>query len=111
MPSIACPSFFAAITAATATGVLTVTSTTDVYPGSNAWVFMDDGSNRARVKILAVLTTTTFQVRRYSGDNENAAPSYGFSDMSAFNTGAHVAVEAGQAVPVDPSFSKRDLRG
>lgn len=109
MPSISCPPFFAAITGATALGVITVASTTDVYPGSLGWVYLDNGTARARVKILSVLSATTFQVRRFANDNENSPPSYGYSDMSAFAAAAHISVDSGQPVPVDPAFSKRNL--
>jgi len=109
MPSISCPPFFAAVTSASATGLLTVASTADVYPGSNAWVYTDNGASRARVKILAVPSATTIQVRRYTNDDENAPPSYGYSNMTTFNGSSHISVEGGQPVPVDPAFSKRQL--
>lgn len=108
MPSIICPPFFAVVSAATATGVLTVTSTTDVYPGSLAWVFLDNGTARARVKVLAVPSATTIQVRRFKNDDENSPPSYGYSDMSAFNGSSHISIDP-MPVPVDPSFSKRPV--
>jgi hypothetical protein len=106
MPSIAVQEAFVAISAATNKGVMTVASADYLFPGARAWVSMDDGSLTARVKILAVLSSTQIQVRRYRNNDENAPPSYGTSDMSAFNGSAHIAMEA-QDVPVDPSYAKR----
>ena len=98
---------------ATATGLLTVTTTDYLYPGALAWVTKDDGSAMARVKILAIIGTTQVQVRRFANDSEFSnpgvlgGPSYGRSDMTAFDGGGvHICQEA-QNVPVDPAYSKR----
>lgn len=116
MPSIAIQEAFVAISTATTKGVLTVTSTDYLYPGALAWVCLDSGASRARVKILAILSSTTLLVRRFANDSENTigftvrapAPSYGLSDMSAFSGSAHICQEA-QTAPVDPSFTRRVL--
>ncbi len=108
MPSIAIQEAFVAISAATAQGELTVTSNAYVFPGGLAWICKDDGSARARVKILFCAGTTKVQVRRFKDDDENAPPSYGGSDMTAFATGSHLCQEA-QVVPVDPAYAKRVL--
>jgi hypothetical protein len=125
MPSIVCPKLSVAYTAATAAGVLTVASTTDMYPGANAWVIRTDNGLRARVKILKVLSGTTLKVRRWpthkkteagtngwdiaNYDKENSGPpGYGISDMTAFNSAGKISIER-QAVPVDPQSTKREL--
>lgn len=106
MPSVIVPRVFQAVTVATAKGVLTVGSTTDLFPGANAWVNKDDGSARARVKILAILSATTLSVRRYANDDERSAPNYGLSDMTGFNGASHLNQEL-QTAPVNPDFVKR----
>lgn len=105
MPSIAVTEFTTAISAATSKGVLTVTSNAGLMPGALAWVYKTDDSARARVKILSVSSTTGVVVRRFANDDENSAPSYGRSDMSAFNAGSKITMEA-QSAPVDPAFAK-----
>lgn len=118
MPSIAVQNAKANVTAATAIGALTVDSTAYLFPGANAWVSKDDGSLSVRVKILAISGTTGLTVRKwpvfqdpasgtkYTKEN-SGAPSYGSSDMSAFNgVATHIYMEA-QSVPVDPVYSKR----
>lgn len=106
MPSIAVQEAFVAITAATAGGVLTVASNAYLYPGTLAWLCKDDGSARARVKIIACIGTDTVHVRPFANNNENAAPQYGLGDVSAFNATSHICQEA-QTAPVDPAYSKR----
>jgi hypothetical protein len=106
MPSIAIQEAFVAISAATTGGVLTVTATDYLFPGALAWVVKDDGSARARVKIIARLSSTTVLVRRFINDNENGPPNYGSSDMSAFNGSSHICQEP-QTAPVDPAYSVR----
>ena len=117
MPSIAVQRGKAVISAADAKGNLTVDSTGYLYPGTNAWVSLDNGTAMARVKILAITGTTTLKVRRYPTvqdhntgvfyDSEfTAGIHYGLSDMSAFNGSAHIDMEA-QTAPVDPAYAKR----
>lgn len=118
MPSIAVQAAKATITAATSKGRVTVGSNAAFYPGTNAWIGKDDGSLSARVKILACIGTDTLLVRRWPSrkatdateathDLENyGAPSYGLSDVSAFNATSHITMES-QSAPIDPAFSKR----
>ncbi len=106
MPSIAIQEAFVAISAATATGELTLASNGYVFPGALAWICKDDGSARARVKVLFCSGTTKVHVRRFKNDDENSPPSYGGSDMTAFATGSHLCQES-QVVPVDPAYEKR----
>jgi len=120
MPSIVVPKETQAITAATNKGLVTVASTTNLYPGTNAWMGKNDGSANARVKILKILTATTFLVRKWptrkatdatepSHDLEDyGPPSYGLSDVSAFNATSHITMET-QSVPIDPAFTKRTV--
>jgi hypothetical protein len=116
MPSIAVQAAKVAFSAADSSGRITVDSTGYLYPGTYAWMRLTDNSLKARVRILAVLGTTTILVRRCNSkqepdgtvhDQENyGPPRYTISDMSAFNAGGYIAVEP-QTAPVDPAFSKR----
>lgn len=120
MPSIAIQSAFIAITAATNKGLLTVGAgqTAYLFPGAYAWLCKDDGSANARVKILAVdATNNTVTVRimptrqdpfstTYVQSETNPPPSYGLSDVSAFNGSSHICQEA-QTAPIDPTYAKR----
>ena len=107
MRSIAIQEAFLTVSAATNKGLLTVPANDYLFPGALAWVAKDDGSLSARVKILACIGTTQIVVRRFPNDNENAPPSYGVSDMSAFNgVATHISQEA-QTVTVDEAYSKR----
>jgi hypothetical protein len=120
MPSIAVHQEKQAVSAATAAGLLTVTSTTNLYPGANAWLATDNGSSKSRVLILRITSATQLVVRvwptRKSMEStepdhtlENyGAPNYGVSDVSAYNGSSHITMEA-QSVPVDPAFSKRSV--
>lgn len=123
MPSIAIPKVSTAITAATNKGLVTVGSglSAGLYPGAYAWISIDDGSiPSVRVKILSVDSSSdTIRCRimpsiqatdsntHYTSET-NPPPSYGLSDLSAFNTGSHIFQER-QTAPVDPAFSKRDV--
>jgi hypothetical protein len=117
MPSIAVPAVSLAVSAATSAGVVTVASTTDLYPGTNAWLGLSNGNSAIRVRILKIINATTFLVRRWptkpadefrvAHDQENyGAPNYGVSDVSAYNGSSRISVER-QTAPVDPAFSKR----
>ena len=106
MPSIAIKATTVAVTAATTHGRLTVASNAYLFPGALAWVGLDDGTAQARVKILSVSSTDTVVVRRFTKDDERSPPSYGVSDMSAFNGASHISQEA-QTAPIDPAYSKR----
>jgi hypothetical protein len=119
MTSIAVQAAKVAISAADASGRLTVTSNGYLYPGTYAWAVKDDQSVQYRVRILACIGTDQVLVRRCntkkepdgtSHDQENfGPPNYALSDMSALDGGAaHLSVEA-QTAPVDPHFLKRVL--
>ena len=120
MPSIAVQAAKTAVTAATATGRLTVTSNAYFFPGTNAWLAKDDGTLAVRVKILACIGTDTLLVRKWPtkpadefrvahGQENYGPPNYGVSDVSAFNgVASRISMEA-QTAPVDPAFSKRVL--
>jgi len=108
------------VSAATSKGRLTVTSNAYLFPGANAWLAKDDGTLQYRVKILACIGTDTVIARRWPTKKEPdgsatydkanfGAPSYGLSDLSAFNgVASYLSMEA-QSVPVDPTYSKRVL--
>lgn len=99
------PEVFLAVSAATNQGVLTVASNGLLLPGALAWLTKDDGSLQARVKIVNLIGTTQLTVRQFPANNENAPPSYGVSDVSAFNAVAsHLCVE-NQAVAISQPFS------
>lgn len=108
--NISVPEAFCAITGATALGVVTVSAADCLllFPGARAWLCKDDGSARARVKILSRLSATTIKVRRYKNDDENATPQYGTSDMSAFNATSHISQEI-QTAPVDDQYNVRTI--
>lgn len=100
----------AAITGANAIGELTIASNTVFYPGAFAWVTKNDGSLQARVLIVRRVSTTKVQVRKVaSGLEQNVpAPTYGFSDMSGFNTTSTLCQEA-QTAPVVSDFQPRQI--
>lgn len=118
MPSIAVQKARQAVSAATAVGLLTVGSTTDLYPGTNAWLSKDNGSAQTRVKIIKIVSSTQLVARAWPiqkaknatetdhTQEDYGAPSYGVSDLSAYNGSSHITMEA-QSAPVDPAFSKR----
>ena len=113
MPSIPVTAKTVAITAATALGELTMASNDGLMPGAKAWVYKNDDSARARVLILFQTGTTKITVRKYPVDangniNENAPPSYGRSDMSAFTATSTISME-NQLAPVNPAFSARSI--
>jgi hypothetical protein len=100
-----------AITAATNKGLVTVSSNTTLYPGAYAWITKSDGSGTPlRVLIVKRVGTTQVQVRQvYSGTEYTIpAPSYGFTDVSAFNTGSSICQEA-QTAPVVASNEPRQF--
>jgi hypothetical protein len=122
MPSIVAPAVKVNITAASAVGVLTVDSTTNIYPGTNGWASKTDGSVHYRVRILAVTGSTTLLARRWPTKQENdptdtvvtkhdqenfGAPRYGLSDLSALAGGSATLNIEVQTAPVDPAFAKR----
>ena len=120
MPSIALKRLKVAYTAATALGVVTVASSTDIYPGTNAWIRLTDNSISYRVRVIEIVDATHIKCRRWptfpkqtqyepAHDQEDfGAPSYGLSDLSAVNAGGVISFEAQTAV-VNPAFSKRNV--
>jgi hypothetical protein len=96
------------VTAATAAGVVTVTDASGLAPGANAWLALSDGSNQVRVKILSIKANVLI-VRGYKDNrDEGAIPSYGRTDVSAFNGASYISMEA-QTVPVNPAFASRSF--
>ncbi len=125
MPSIVCPAVSLAITAATNKGLVSVSSTTDIYPGATAQMGLTNGTASILVKVLKVISSTQILVRRWPtkkaqntgttawdkvdhDQQDFGAPNYGVSDVSAYNANARISI-ARQAVPVDPAHSKRLL--
>jgi len=120
MPSIALKRLRVAFSAATSLGVVTVASSTNIYPGTNAWIRLTDGTVKYRVRVLDIIDGTHIRCRRWptkplqnqyepAHDQEDyGMPSYGASDLSALNAGGTISFEAQTAV-VDPSFSKRNV--
>jgi type IV secretory pathway TrbF-like protein len=117
MPSISIQAGTAAVTSASALGVVTV-STTDIvniYPGAWAWLYKTNGSNQVRVKIISIISAAagTFQVRVFNnqadeyGNGQQAGAFYTFKDVSTFATASAISWNT-QSVPVDPAFSKRN---
>lgn len=108
MPMMEVRASQAVVTAATASGVLTVADNQLFSPGGMAWVRATSGGESARVLILNRLGTTDLKVRRFKDDNENTAPpSYGGSDMSGF--GASTIFQESQLVPYDPAYVKHSV--
>lgn len=116
MPSIAVQAATVAISAATSTGRLTVTSNAYLFPGTYAWVYTSNGVSHSRVKILACIGTDTVVVRimpvRKEKDGTSFTtekappPGYGVSDMTAYNGSSFISMEA-QSAPIDPTYAKR----
>ncbi len=94
--SIPVPETIAAVTAATNKGVVTVADNTLFYPGTLGWLSKTDGSAQKRVQIVQRVGTTQLTVRVVADGTETTkpAPSFGLSDVSAFNTASSLCVEA-----------------
>lgn len=104
-----------AISAATSGGVITVSSTTDIWPGQVGFV-SKSATPSLRVEVLEVLTTTTFRTKLQPKiDDDNFAKGYtlhpaGYSsgnaswDVSAYNGGFFSAEE--QVVETQPDGTK-----
>jgi len=101
-----------AITGADADGTLTVTapdSTNSMFPGTTAWLTLNDGSAQVHVKILRCPTSTTLTV----GNADPVVGANGFSsqsnspiDVSAYNGSATLCIET-QVAPVDMAYTRR----
>lgn len=78
-----------AITAVTASGLITIASTTGYY--KNAIVWMNDATSTAanakRGVIMEVVSSTQLAILLRSND-AGEAPKYGRSDMTAYNGGS-----------------------
>ena len=117
MPSISIQAGTAAVTAATALGVLTVATTDigNIYPGAWAWLYKTSGASQVKVKIISIISATagTFQVRVFAnnadefGNGQQAGAFYTFSDVSGFATGSAISWNT-QSVPIDPALQKRN---
>lgn len=96
MASVIAPEVFLSVTAATNQGVLTVPSNGLVLPGTSGWLTKDDGSLQFFVKVVRLVGTTQIVVMRYPNDNPNTpGPTYGVSDVSAFNgVASHLCIES-----------------
>jgi hypothetical protein len=97
-----------AVTTATASGVLTVDSTTPIWPGQIGWL-SKTGQTSLRIQVVEIISATTFRARAIpviSGDNfaklgPQAAgtaspagyPTNSFSDLSAFTTSGQFDAE------------------
>lgn len=94
-----------AISAATDLGVLTVGSTTDIYPGAKGSV-MTSGGACAEVVVVDIISATTFHVRLTQEflDGFPRGQNYGYSPMSAYASG--VFTQYRSIVRVDESHSK-----
>jgi len=115
MPSVSIQAGSVAVTGASATtGLLTVGSTTGIFPGTWAWLGKTDGSGSpVKVKIIKVPSATTILVRVFANDADEygngqsvTQPYYTFKDVSAFATVSTLNWWT-QSVPVDPSFTGR----
>ncbi len=104
MPCVLAPRVFVAVSAATATGLLTMSSNGLLLPGTRGWLCKDDGSARALVKIVTIVGTTQCTAMKYANNDLNSPPSYGLSDLSAFNASSHLSIDE-QPVYSNPLFS------
>lgn len=93
MPFKLTPAAIDTVTAGTAAGVVTVTSTTNFYPGARVWL------SGAEYIIVSILTATTMTLRRITAMDGGAR--YGYSDLSGI-TGA-INQEPFQVVDVELS--------
>jgi len=105
-----------AVTSATISGVLTVSATTDIWPGQNGWL-SKSGETSLRIQVVEILSSTTFRAKVIAGTNEGnfgrarpnatgaaspaAVPGNQFSDLSAFTGGANFNAES-QVVATNP---------
>lgn len=110
MPSVAIPETIIAVSAATATGELTVASNVGLYPGTLGWLSKLDGSAGLRVKLVRLIGTTKVLVRAVADGRETnvPAPSYGLTSVSAFNLTSQLCIES-QVANIDPAFSARNI--
>ncbi len=100
----------AAVTAATNKGLLTVADNTVLYPGTFGWLTKNDGSASTRVYIVARVGANQVSARAVASGTEQTvpAPSYGRSDLSAYNAASSLCIEA-QTAPVVAANSVRQV--
>lgn len=85
----------ATVTAATATGFLTVSAATGLYVGARCWLSLTAGGSQIPVEITSI-SGTTIGVRQLRASNVSAgsvAPNYGRTDVSAYNGGGFLDQE------------------
>jgi hypothetical protein len=98
-----------AVTAATSGGVLTVDETASLFPGTTAWLTLNDALAQVHVKILSCPTATTLTVGNADpvvGKNGFSSQSNNPIDVSAYNGSATLCIET-QVAPVDPAYTRR----
>lgn len=110
MPSIAISETALAVTAATATGELTVASNAGVYPGTFGWLALNSGASSMRVEIVRLVGTTKLLVRGAPDGTEGkiGAPSYGLKSALAYNGASTLFIEA-QTAPVSAAHAARNI--
>jgi len=98
-----------AVSAADAEGTLTVADSSTLFPGTVAWLTLNDGTAQVHVKLLSVPSSTTVKV----GNAESVVGANGFSsrtnnpiDVSAYNGSATLCIET-QVAPVDMAYTRR----
>lgn len=98
-----------AVSAATNEGALTVVSTDSLFPGTTAWLTLNDASASVHVKLLSIVDGTHVLV----GNADPVVGKNGFSsqtnnpiDVSAYNGSATLCIET-QVAPVDMAYTRR----
>ncbi len=86
------PAVQAVVTAALATGYLTVTSATGLYVGGKGWLSKTDHSLQIPVEITEI-SGTTIGVRQIL--DRGLGPNYGRTDVSAYNGGGFLNQDQG----------------
>lgn len=103
MASVIQPEVNQVVSAATNQGLLTVASNGLILPGASGWLAKNDGSLSYYVKVRRIIGTTQVEVMRYPNDNPNSpGPTYGVSDVSAFNGTACMLCIESQPVHLNP---------
>jgi len=98
-----------AVSAATNEGVLTVDETASLFPGTTAWLTLNDASASVHVKLLRCPTATTVVVGNADpvvGKNGFSSQSNSPIDVSAYNGSATLCIET-QVAPVDMAYTRR----
>lgn len=108
MPSIECPSISVAVTGATATGTLTVTTSENIFPGARGSLIKTGAPTVCEeVQVVELVDATHIKVRVLKApvviDGYPAGQNYGYSDVSTFNAGA-TFTQHRTLVPVEPDY-------